>query len=131
MGSKLKTFVACGLLLLSLSTGASEELLGYLFTTPAERENLDKVREQFKRGLYSEEVDKLQVQAGYKFNGIIRHNGKTQQFWLNGDKQNEAVKATRGGKYLVDTPAGRINIKPGQIYEPGTGKVIEAYNEGE
>ncbi len=127
----LRRLQLCALLVIlpaaSLSAYATEystRQLGYLFTSPAQRETLDTVREQYQRGLYKGEGTAAEV-SGYKFNGLISKQGREQRLWVNG---SEAQGRKAGaGRYRLELPPGRIKLKPGQVYQPGSDKVLEAY----
>lgn len=106
------------------------ENMGYLFTSAAQRETLDTVRDQYQRGSYTEGGEKIN-QQGYKFNGVISKQGSAKALWVNGNSASAArSKSNSRGEYRVDLPLGQVQLKPGQIYQPASANVIEAFDEG-
>lgn len=125
------------LVVLSPAMAASADQLGRLFTTPAERAYLDKMRRQ---GLpdaaqtTGEGVDLLKLEhAPVVFNGVVIRNGNQSEYWVNGKKvaDNKIVKQTAPASttIAVKKPDSRryVTLKPGQKLDNNSGRIIEAY----
>jgi hypothetical protein len=122
--------------------------LGRLFTSPAERSNLDQLR-QTKKKLVAPTIVDTQIDAevspivlpeAVSLQGYVKRNdGKEGTVWVNNQALQEnshnqdvavgklsessnrvPIKLTGNGKYL--------NLKAGQVYDPETGRVREARN---
>ncbi len=121
--------------------------LGRLFFTPAERSNLDILRQNSKapdKVIKADEVSKdEEVLSGRSsnsnpviLNGYVRRSDGNNTLWVN----DREVKETSTDK---DFSVGRLNndqvrismnnksanLKPGQVYDPNTGKVYNHLSE--
>lgn len=124
------------------------EPIGRLFTTPAERSNLDQLRQTKKKLIAPTIVDTptdaeaspVVLPEAVNLQGYVkRHDGKQGTVWVNNQALQEnshnqdvavgklsegsnrvPIKLTGNGKYL--------NLKAGQVYDPETGRVREARN---
>lgn len=133
-------------LLLSVHASVAADSLGRLFTTPAERESLDRLR-QSQRGQLLEQqptpetlVDDEQARMpltpqevsvqGY----IQRSDGGKGTVWINrqplqegsNNGQVQVGKVNQQGIPLTIHESGRqVRLKAGQIFNPDTGEIIE------
>jgi|GEM_PF-4907170 len=115
---------------ISIPTSAEVIQLGKLFTSPAQRETLNRVREQYQRGLYKAGEKGGEPQS-YKFNGLVSKNGKAKILWVNGSSMAPDKTRSNGlGQYQIDLPPGPVKLKPGQAYQPTSASVVEAFNAG-
>ncbi len=122
--------------------------LGRLFTSPAERSNLDQLRQTKKKLIAptivdaptDTEVSPVVLPEAVNLQGYVKRNdGKDGTVWVNDQALQEnshnqdvavgklsegsnrvPIKLTGNGKYL--------NLKAGQVYDPETGRVREARN---
>lgn len=127
------------------------EPIGRLFTSPAERSNLDYLR-QTKKKLIAPVVndvpdDALQaapvvLPGAVNLQGYVKRNdGKHGTVWVN-DKalqENSGNKDVQVGRLSEDSNrvpiklsanGRRLNLKAGQVYDPETNRVHEARNHG-
>ncbi len=122
--------------------------IGRLFTSPAERSNLDQLRQTKKKLVATTVVDApteaevtpVVLPEAVNLQGYVKRNdGKEGTVWVNNQALQEnshnqdvavgklsegsnrvPIKLTGNGKYL--------NLKAGQVYDPETGRVREARN---
>ena len=140
--------VFCSQLVCSQSALAAEPI-GRLFTTPAERSNLDHLRQTKKKliapAIVDAPIDALEASPivlpeAVNLQGYVKRNdGKQGTVWVNDQALQEnshnqdvavgklsensnrvPIKLSGNGKYL--------NLKAGQVYDPETGRVREARN---
>ena len=140
--------VFCSQLVCSQSALAAEPI-GRLFTTPAERSNLDHLRQTKKKliapAIVDGPIDALEASPivlpeAVNLQGYVKRNdGKQGTVWVNDQALQEnshnqdvavgklsensnrvPIKLSGNGKYL--------NLKAGQVYDPETGRVREARN---
>lgn len=125
-----------------------EYKIGRLFTTPAERRNLDYLRQSKKELVKNEaqeptnentlnvERDKIKDSIVALQGFVKRNDGKDATLWINGKSvQEHSVSETMGvrvlrqkeGKVSIQfKESGKIlRLKPGQIYQPESGRVTE------
>lgn len=108
---------------------AAEPPLGSLFTSPAQREVLNNLRDQYQRGLYKGEDSGI-GQSSYKFNGVVSQQGKAKVLWVNGSSRVPTyTRPSRRGEYRVNIPEGQVQLKPGQTYQPASATVINILGE--
>ena len=126
------------------------EPMGRLFTSPAERSNLDYLRKTKKLNapikaeapIDAPEAAPIVLPEAVNLQGYVKRNdGKQGTVWVNdkalqensGNKDVQVgrlsensnrvpIKLTGNGKYL--------NLKAGQVYDPETNRVREARNHG-
>ena len=140
--------VFCSQLVFSQAALAAEPM-GRLFTSPAERSNLDYLR-QTKKKLVAPVANETPIDAleappvvlpeAVNLQGYVKRNdGKDGTVWVNNQALQEnsrnkevavgklsessnrvPIKLSGNGKYL--------NLKAGQVYDPETGRVREARN---
>lgn len=133
-------------LLLCVHASAAAESFGRLFTTPAERDSLDRLR-QSQRGQLLEQqpipetlVDAEQVPMPltpqeFSVQGYIqRSDGGKGTVWINhqplqegsNNGQVQVGKVNQQGIPLTIHESGRhVRLKAGQIFNPDTGEIIE------
>jgi hypothetical protein len=143
---KIKRFMLLLMLgsLLTFSTANAAQPTGRLFTTPAERANLDRLRQTSK--LPSQEQlfdDEEEITAAPVLPGSVsmqgyvkRGDGKKGTVWVNNEpvQENSDTGEVRvgklpreGGQVPINIPAsGRsVKLKAGQVYMPETDSVSE------
>jgi len=131
-------------LLTALYAGAvqsSEEVYGVLFTTPAQRTQLDnRFRAPGTETNTGTDSDSTRIRARtmipLRLNGTLISNLGKKEIWINGKNQLEPrgkyhnrISLLRDGRVRVktSTSAPRRVLKPGQILDPGTGHIRESY----
>jgi hypothetical protein len=125
------------------------EPIGRLFTSPAERSNLDYLR-QTKKKLIAPVVsdspeDALEaapvlLPRAVNLQGYVKRNdGKHSTVWVNnqalqensGNKDVQVGNLSEGSNRVPIKLTGNgkhLNLKAGQVYDPETGRVREARN---
>ena len=139
-----------GFILLSNITNAAEPI-GRLFTSPAERSNLDYLR-QTKKKLIAPVISEAPIDAveaapivlpeAVNLQGYVKRNdGKDGTVWVN-DKalqENSRNKEVTVGKLSDNSNrvplklsgnGKHLNLKAGQVYDPESNRVHEARNHG-
>jgi len=130
----LLTTVSC---LYSPQTLASD--LGRLFTTPAERQALDKLRRENRP--QNNAVDRNPTEKKLKtmvYNGIVTRSNGNKQIWINGKvvkgrKGPEGIRVYKGSgrshRVTVSVPGKKkVVIKPGQQWHLESGKVSDFHS---
>jgi hypothetical protein len=123
--------------------------LGRLFTSPAERSNLDQLRQTKKKLIVPTMVDAptdtteaspIVLPDSVNLQGYVKRNdGKEGTVWVNNQalqenshNQDVAVgKLSEGSNRVPLKLSGngkQLNLKAGQVYDPETGRVREARN---
>jgi hypothetical protein len=150
----VKILVFLGVLLmqiLSLQSVLAAESFGRLFTTPAERSNLDYLR-QTKKSLPLKveaatqetisEPAHITLPDAINMQGYVKRNdGKQGTVWVNdkamqensGNKDVQVGKLpTDGNRVPIKLPANgrQITLKAGQVYDPENDRVHEARSHG-
>jgi len=136
--------------LLGTHSALAAEPIGRLFTTPAERSNLDYLR-QTKKNLPvvvntptegSAEATPVALPDAINLQGYVkRSDGKKGTVWVNdkalqentGNKDVVVGKLpTDGNRVPIKLPANgkQLTLKAGQVYDPESNKVREARNHG-
>lgn len=122
------------------------DALGRLFITPVERSKLDKLRneDQFQTPSAGDAVPVVsdsQLRAEKKsvrLNGIVHRSDGTQVVWVNGEQAahqrgKQEIWVSRKGDGDSRIALGiegyerPLNLKPGQVWDPNTGKIREEY----
>lgn len=106
-------------------------LPGRLFTTPAERQQLDALRQQGRTGVAPAPVAApeppaapLPPPAPVELDGVLRRSNGQATIWIDGEPRELALPAgAPGGPVAVDIDGRRITIKPGQRYDATNGTV--------
>ncbi len=135
--------------LVSGQSALAAEPLGRLFTLPAERSNLDYLRQNKKKlvlPVVSEapidtvEAAPIVLPEAVNLQGYVKRNdGKDGTVWVNNQalQENSSNKDVRVGRLSENSNRvpiklsgnGRsLNLKAGQVYDPQTGRVREARN---
>jgi len=123
---------------LAKQVGADE--IGRLFSTPAERARLDNLRKGIIKHIAQEETSEKPVgiltplHEPVTFNGVVRSSAGKEIIWINGD-QTEKYKGQSSiqihkkpddsYEVMVKGYGESAQMKPGQIWIPGTGQVLE------
>lgn len=124
------------LLMLSANANAADGL-GYLFTTPAQRAALDRLSLKSGGTAVAAEPDAAAIEEEskaprkkVKVGGMIVNSRGKNTTWLNQDGDKK-VKATGVFSGQVEVTLGvdgkHISLKPGQEFDPNTGKISETY----
>jgi hypothetical protein len=135
--------------LISNQSALAAEPIGRLFTSPAERSNLDYLR-QTKKKLIAPVVTEAPVDVveaapivlpeSVNLQGYVKRNdGKQGTVWVNDQalQENSRNKEVTVGRLSEDSNrvpiklsgnGKRLNLKAGQVYDPQTGRVREARN---
>ncbi len=119
--------------------------LGRLFTSPAEREALDRLRRQERP--QEGRVEQAGAESGepraatLELNGVVKRSGGGEVVWINGQRLEgrrgpAGVRLYRGAdrhhRVVVGLPGKKVvTIKPGQQVDLESGKVVERYEAGE
>ncbi|MBK8162571.1 MAG: hypothetical protein IPK65_05315 [Gammaproteobacteria bacterium] len=109
--------------------------LGRLFTSRLERAEIDRMRVAQPR-----RPDEAAASGGTaavpfaatRLDGMVRRSGGRDALWLNGYRTELDDGADARSRVRVTLPGtGRIVwMKPGQVFDPATGAVREAYQSG-
>jgi hypothetical protein len=135
--------------LVSSQQALAAESIGRLFTSPAERSNLDHLRQSKKKliapTVVDAPVDTLEATPvvlpnAVNLQGYVKRNdGKQGTVWVNDQAMQEnsrnqdvAVGSLREDSNRVPLKLSgngrQLNLKAGQVYDPETGRVREARN---
>jgi hypothetical protein len=136
------------LVFMSLSQLAiAAEPIGRLFTSPAERSNLDYLRQTRKLNApvkIDEPTEDMEAKPilpdAVNLQGYVKRNdGKDSTVWVNNQvlQENSSNKDVAVGRLFeqgnrvplkLSGNGKRLNLKAGQVYDPETNKVHEARN---
>lgn len=124
----MKLIVASCLLLGAAAT--SQAQIGRLFTTPAERQQLD-----IARGLVAPPPAAPVLQAPpapqpMTVNGFVRRSSGKSTIWVDGEAQdgtrNRLSGPAQAPRVILTLPSGRkLVVKPGQSVDANAGTVID------
>ena len=129
------------------------EPMGRLFTSPAERSNLDYLRQTKKKLIAPVTIDAAETVEAPEAEPIVlpdavnlqgyvkRNDGKQGTVWVNNQalQENSRNQDVAVGSLREDTNrvplklsgnGKQLNLKAGQVYDPQTGRVREAKNYG-
>ena len=130
------------------------EPIGRLFTSPAERSNLDYLRQTNKKLITPETMDApaetvetpvaapVLLPEAVNLQGYVKRNdGKQGTVWVNdqalqensGNKEVQVGRLSEGGNRVpikLSANGRRLNLKAGQVYDPENNRVSEARNHG-
>ncbi len=144
-GAGRRTALAAGILLFAVNIlpgtagAASPPGLERLFTTPAQRAQLDKMRREGVAGGWDEQsAARSAGPRRVKVDGIIVGSDGRRVMWANGRafpsravlKEAGAQLRLVGRDRVAVKPAGRLRpilVKPGQVLDLETDKVRETY----
>jgi len=129
------------LALASICAHAGNDPYGLLFTTPDQRARLDN---RFTGGndisapQSGETGAETQVVRPLKLNGTLVSSVGKKEVWINGERQLAPGENQNGRVRLLNVDRVRIksaassrahDLKPGQVLDPATGNVTEAYQQ--
>jgi hypothetical protein len=134
--TRASRFIAALFVALSAPVHAGGEL-GTLFTTPAQRAALDRVRihaggevaQEEKHEAADAPAPEAPARAAIKIDGVVRSSSGQTITWINGARPSKDSKYkaehTRTGEInlIVGADGRRVALKPGQTYDPDTGAV--------
>ena len=149
----MKYFIVSLVLVLTLFSqlAISAEPIGRLFTSPAQRSNLDYLRQTKKKLIAPVVIDEpsniseaspIKLPEAVNLQGFVKRNdGKQGTVWVNDEalqensrNQDVAVGSLREDSNRVPLKLSgngkRLNLKAGQVYDPETNRVREARNHG-
>ena len=130
------------------------EPIGRLFTSPAERSNLDYLRQTKKKLIAPVTIDAaaetveapeaapIVLPDAVNLQGYVKRNdGKQGTVWVNnqalqensGNKEVQVGRLSEGSNRVpikLSANGRRINLKAGQVYDPENNRVREARNYG-
>ena len=129
------------------------EPMGRLFTSPAERSNLDYLRQTKKKLIAPVTIDAAETVEAPEASPIVlpdavnlqgyvkRNDGKQGTVWVNNQalQENSRNKEVTIGRLSdssnrvpikLSANGKRLNLKAGQVYEPESNRVQEARNHG-
>ena len=134
--------------LTSTCVGTEVVPIGRLFSTPAQRANLDRLRQNTKRGeaikLATEQIPPEApvmpvepVHELFSLDGFVRRSSGKGTTWINQVPQNEGAvsqnilvrqQLSKPPAVSILLPSGkRMNLKVGQTYDAVSGRVLEVY----
>ncbi len=139
------------LLLASLTApcGAQESAVpfqGRLFTTPVERSMLDGLRQAFREEAMGQksvprvpEREPVLPAEPLRIDGVVVRSGGPDTVWVDGEpvtlegaaspgiRIEDGADAPGSVSLRVSKHSQRVHLKPGQRYDPETGRVTEAF----
>ena len=148
---QFKTIQLMTLTLLSINVALAAEPMGRLFTSPAERSNLDYLRQTKRNEPLKVESPALEAETAptpvvlpdaVNLQGYVKRNdGKQSTVWVNNQAltENSRNKEVTVGKLSagsnrvpikLSANGKRLNLKAGQVYDPESNRVQEARNQG-
>lgn len=116
-----------------------------LFTTAEQRASLEAMRRDTVIDAAGEPItatpapeQRRQRIPEVRVQGFIQRSGGRSAVWLNDRTALEGERTTgdlgihggriEGGSVVVTLPDGRtVRLKPGQVYDPATGSIVDAY----
>ena len=101
--------------------------LGRLFTTPEQREALDR-----RRQLNIKEAEVVDDLGATTLNGrVVRSSGKSTT-WVNGVPEDDAYRAREADRVAIDAgeARGRVPLKVGETLDRTQGSVSDGLNGG-
>ncbi len=128
--------------------------IGRLFTSPAERSNLDYLRQTKKKliapviidasaeAIYAPAPAPIVLPDAVNLQGYVKRNdGKQGTVWVNdkalqensSNKEVQIGKMSEGSNHVpikLSANGRRLNLKAGQVYDPENNRVREARNHG-
>ena len=114
-------------LLLAQSAGAQE--LGRLFFTDDQRAALDARR---RARVPDKPAAAVVASPTTRLDGFVKRSQGPSTVWVNGEPLQESV---RPGERSVSVPVGdagaRVELRPGEVLDRGSGEVRDVIGEGE
>ncbi|MGH8600335.1 MAG: hypothetical protein ACRET1_06715 [Burkholderiales bacterium] len=132
----MKLLLALVLLVTTTATASAADDLGRLFFTPAQRAQLDVLRERHQRLGAAAEARKSPLPQSITVNGVVTSSDGKSTVWINhqpvtGGEPAEGVDLVHSGSGHVTLrlPDSRqeVNVKVGESLNPQTGDVTEGY----
>ncbi len=143
------SFVCVLLLACSASAAAADDGLGRLFHTPAERALLDATREAVdlptdlpEPAAGSAVIESVPLPprpaAPVTVNGVVLRERGPSTAWINGEAGTRGeLEALDGGDLRIGrgvvemrgAEATRARVKPGQVFDPVQGRVVESFEQ--
>lgn len=138
----MKTFaplhVFIALALLAAAPTATADPYGTLFTTPEQRARLDDARNggTVTTAALEQGKDATAKPETLKLNGTLVSNFGNKEVWVNGEPRLQGADLTgplvqvlnRDRVRLQTSPGAAVHdMKPGQVLDPGTGQLREAW----
>lgn len=120
------------LLFLLIAGGAQAQQLGRLFTTPAERAQLDRQRggalppPAVEQAMPPPAALPPSPPASVSVDGFVRRGNGTATVWINQQAQDNARVDGRAVTVPLAS-GGQARVQPGQRLDPATGKVEEEH----
>lgn len=128
---------------------AADDGLGRLFHTPAERALLDAAREavDLPADLPAPAAGSAVIEsaplparppAPVTVNGVVQREHGPSTAWINGEAGTRAeLEAMEGGELRIGrgvielrgAQATRARVKPGQVFDPVQGRVVESFDQ--
>ena len=138
---KRQIAIAVMFMLFSIGVHANNDPYGRLFTTPDQRARLDNRFDGQGTGNASAPGiagNDHQDTRPLKLNGTLTSSIGKQEVWINGERQLASGERKSSNVRLLKAGSVRVkpsvsgqahDMKPGQVLDPNTGKVIEAYQQ--
>jgi hypothetical protein len=130
----------------SVHCSATADELGRLFTTPKERAVLNTLREHYdpKRQDHIEvQQPKIPVETPnqLELNGVVERSDGKNTAWVNGkntiNKKQKGIHinshnmSANNVQIRITNPNRSVTMKPGEIYNPESGRIQDSYKAQE
>ncbi len=122
--------------LLVMNGANAEDRLGRLFLTPEQRHTLDARRDPNAPQPVTDLTNATPAGSAVVLNGIVRRSRGSDVVWVNGVRASTApgqpIHLRRGpdenNRVTLEDAEGTVaRLKPGQFWEPATGRVADCY----
>ncbi|MFQ5642092.1 MAG: hypothetical protein ACE5FQ_00160 [Thiogranum sp.] len=130
---------ATGLLLAILTSNLQADDFGTLFTTAEQRAKLDNGTRDITPATGAGSTAQVtEAPRPFRLNGTLIGKSGKKEVWINGkpeihngNRRHPRVNLVRNGSvHFKPSAAGAPRLmKPGQVYDPQTGTVSEAYQQ--
>ena len=136
-------FALTALMVPCLSAGADAPAIGRLFSTPAERAGLDRLRQLGEQTLPPDDQPVTVIappepaREQYTLDGFVRRSSGKSTIWINRVPRSEheisqgilvRQQLSKPPAVSILLPSGqRLNLKPGQTFDNASGRVSEVY----
>jgi hypothetical protein len=139
------TLFALSVLMPCVCAGADAEPIGRLFSTPAERADLDRLRQHGEQNKPASDqavtvipaIPVEPVREQLTLDGFVRRSSGKGTTWINQIPQNEGKvsqnirvrqQLSKPPAVSILLPSGkRLDLKVGQTFDHITGKIVEVY----